>query len=98
MTKANAMLRIGACVLGMALLTSAMPPPSDAQTEGMKRRADRRGDRNDARGTRQSGRETGRAAKHECIAGDDSRAECRQQKRGIKQDARQKAREQKWGD
>jgi hypothetical protein len=86
----------GLALLVVGMLTVAVP--ADAQTQGMNRRADRRGDRQTARGTRQSGREDARAAKHQCLAGDQSRAECRQTKRGMKQGSREKAREQKYGD
>jgi len=49
-----------------------------AQTQGMERRGGRRDMRSDARGAKQA-----------CKAGDEkSRAECRQEKRGGKQDAR----------
>ena len=69
-------LRRAVCVLG-AIVTLA--GAAYAQTQGMNRRDDRR-----------DNRAAGRAAKQACKAGDEkTRAECRQDKRDVKQQGRQ---------
>lgn len=63
------------CLLAVAVMLAGA---AYAQTQGMERRDDRRGMRGEAR-----------AGKAECKAGDEkTRAECRQEKRDRKQDAR----------
>ena len=70
-------IRKGAAVVVAALMMLSVGVAS-AQTQGMDRRDDRRDDRSGARATKQ-----------ECKAGDEnSRAECRQEKRGAKQEGR----------
>ena len=64
-------IRKGAAVVVAVLMVLSVGAAS-AQTQGMERRDDRRDDRSGARDTKQ-----------ECKAGDEnSRAECRQEKRG----------------
>ena len=93
------MNRITIGIVSLAVAAALVsPPPGHAQTQGMKRRQDRRSDRHDARGTRQEGRHVARDAKQDCKDAGGNRMECRQLKRGMKQDARESAREQTWGD
>ena len=78
-TKWKACLQVG--ILAMALTASGIvitPTLAYAQTQSKERRD-----------TRQETRQDARAKKAECKKGDEkSRAECRQEKRGTKQDAR----------
>jgi hypothetical protein len=62
---------------GVTVVISTYPQSAYAQTQGMERRDERRDTRQGAR-----------AQKQACKAGDDSRAECRQQKRNTKQAGR----------
>jgi hypothetical protein len=80
MRKSKAVSLLGALAMlatsGVTVVLSTQT--ATAQTQGMERRGDRRD-------TRQSARVEKRA----CVtASDNSRAECRQQKRDTKQDAR----------
>jgi hypothetical protein len=86
---------IAVLAAGALLLT---PTPGYSQTQGMERRQERRENRDDARATRQAGRHAARDAKQECKDAGGNRIDCRQQKRETKQDARGKARDQKWGE
>ena len=62
-----------------AIVINTYPQTVLAQTQGMERRSDRRSTRQDSRELKQA-----------CKAGDEnSRAGCRQMKRGYKQDSRQ---------
>jgi hypothetical protein len=57
------------------------PATSYSQTNGQERRDDRQ----DGRGANQQAREDARAAKADCKAGDEkTRAECRHEKRDVK--------------
>jgi hypothetical protein len=61
-----------------AIVISIYPVSVQAQTQGMNRRAERR-----------DTRQTSRDVKHSCNAsGQASRSECRQTKRGVKQQGR----------
>jgi hypothetical protein len=65
-------------VTGSTFTISTYPQAAQAQTLGMQRRAERRGTRQESR-----------AVKHECNAtSGNSRAECRQAKRHVKQAGR----------
>ena len=87
---------VGTVLLGIGLLGA--PVPSYSETEGQERREDRRDERQDARDTRQTGREDAHDAKQECREGDEKTlAQCRQEKRASKQDARSNAREKRRG-
>ncbi len=64
---------------GSTFAIETYPLAAHAQTQGMKRRGERRDTRQESRAT-----------KHECnAASDKSRSECRQQKRDVKQEGRQ---------
>lgn len=64
--------------VGVPMAISAVPQTAAAQTQGMDRRDDRR-----------DTRQTSRAVKQACKAGDEkTRAECRQDKRHVKQEGR----------
>ncbi|OLC65637.1 MAG: hypothetical protein AUH79_07220 [Betaproteobacteria bacterium 13_1_40CM_4_64_4] len=92
-------LRVG--VLSLAFVATGMlaaPAPGYSQTTGMERRENRRQDRQGARDTRQTGREVGREAKHACRDAGGNPVECRQEKRAVKQGARQNARDMKRND
>ena len=76
--------RMVVLTLPFAVGSLAALPPSYAQPPGSERRQDRRDDRQGARDTRQTGREDAREGKAECKAADENtRAECRQQKRNT---------------
>ena len=80
-------------VFAMVLVADDVVFPSTGYTEtqGMERRQDRRVDRGDARDTKQTGRQEGREVKDDCLEGDQSRSDCRQEKREIKHDSRNEA-------
>jgi hypothetical protein len=64
--------------VGSTFVIEAYPPAAHAQTQGMKRRGERR-----------DTRQTSRHVKHECNAkGGNSRAECRRQKHAVKHEGR----------
>lgn len=75
------MLKILSAIAVLATVSSTItwfPQAASAQTQGMERRDDRRGTR-----------ETSREVKQACKAGDENtRAECRQGKREVKQTGR----------
>jgi hypothetical protein len=65
--------------IGLPIALDTYPQTAHAQTQGMERRHARRATRHEAR-----------AAKHACNAAhESSRAGCRQEKRDVKQNARQ---------
>lgn len=70
---------LAVALLGLGITTELVTTTNVyAQTDGMQRRGERRDNRQDAR-----------TEKHECKAGEeDSRSECRQQKRDTKQQGR----------
>ena len=72
-------LRILGAVAVLAISSFTFVTSTHAQTQGSERRDDRQGTRSDARDTKQ-----------DCKAGDEnSRAECRQEKRDVKQNGGQ---------
>ena len=81
MRKANIFSFLGALAMlatsGVLVAISTYPQAAYAQTQGMGRRDERRDTRQGARVEKQA-----------CKAGDNSRAECRQEKRDTKQKGR----------
>ena len=82
---------LGALTLGVVLIA---PVQGHAQTQGTERRDDRQG----AQDTRQEGRDAARDAKKECRDAGGKLIDCGQQKRDVKQGAREDARDVKTGD
>ncbi|MCK9620373.1 MAG: hypothetical protein M0R47_07550 [Methylobacter sp.] len=88
-------------ILTLAFATAGLligSSPAYSETAGMERRDDRRDDRQGAQDIRQKGRDVGRETKDQCRDAGGSGPKCRQEKRGIKQDARKAGRKLKQND
>ena len=77
-------------VVATGLLIASLPGNSEAQSQ--VQRDEQRIERQKAREIKQGGREVAQHGKQVCREGDDSRADCRQLKRGFKQETREGAR------
>lgn len=75
-------------VVATGLLIASLPVNSEAQNQVQEQRIERQ----KAREIKQGGREVAQHGKQVCREGDDSRADCRQLKRGFKQETREGAR------